>query len=79
MQALGFTDEDSAGQSNIFAVEVRLSASVSVVTLCSHAPAPFQALTDTLIPCVAFQLRVSVAVLLELTELAKPVEMPCLC
>ena len=29
--------------------------------------------------CVAFLLRVSVAVLLELTELAKPVEMPCLC
>ena len=29
--------------------------------------------------CVAFQLRVSVAVLLELTELAKPVERPCLC
>ena len=29
--------------------------------------------------CVAFQLRVSVAALLELTELAKPVERPCLC
>ena len=29
--------------------------------------------------CVAFQLRVSVAVLLELTELAKPVERLCLC
>ena len=29
--------------------------------------------------CVAFQLRVDVAVLLELTELAKPVERPCLC
>ena len=29
--------------------------------------------------CVAFQLRVSVAVLLELTELAKPAEMPRLC
>ena len=29
--------------------------------------------------CVASQLRVSVAALLELTELAKPVEMPCLC
>ena len=29
--------------------------------------------------CVASLLRVSVAVLLELTELAKPVEMPCLC
>ena len=29
--------------------------------------------------CVAFLLRVSVAVLLELTELAKPVERPCLC
>ena len=28
---------------------------------------------------VAFQLRVSVAVLLELTELAEPVERPCLC
>ena len=27
--------------------------------------------------CVAFQLRVSVAVLLELTELAKPIERPC--
>ena len=29
--------------------------------------------------CAAFLLRVSVAVLLELTELAKPVERPCLC
>ena len=29
--------------------------------------------------CGAFLLRVSVAVLLELTVLAKPVEMPCLC
>ena len=29
--------------------------------------------------CVAFQVRGSVAVLLELTELAKPVERPCLC
>ena len=29
--------------------------------------------------CVPFQLRVSVAVLLELTEPAKPVERPCLC
>ena len=28
---------------------------------------------------VAFQLRVSVAALLELTELTNPVEMPCLC
>ena len=29
--------------------------------------------------CVALQFRVSVAVLLELTELAQQVEMPCLC
>ena len=29
--------------------------------------------------CAAFQLRVSVAVLLELTGLAKPVERPCFC
>ena len=35
--------------------------------------------THTVRLCVAFLLRVSVAVLLELTELAKPVEMPCLC
>ena len=29
--------------------------------------------------CCVFRLRVSVAVLLELTELAEPVERPCLC
>ena len=53
----------------------------------SRCPLPFtahlvnrkQAVAVCVCTCDAFLLRVCVAFLLDLTELAKPVEMPCLC
>ena len=48
-----------------------------VQAACRHQPTHTHVSTARV--CVASQLRVSVAVLLELTELAKPVERPCLC
>ena len=55
-----------------------LVSQLQVRTISQHT-ASEPTVSRTVRVCVAFQLRVSVAVLLELTELATPVERPCLC